>query len=94
MDHALAFVRPAGRIVEADARTLTASKMGGADLILTSPPYANNFDYADATRLEQSFLGEIGGWGGDLKPLRKKLMKSATQHMAGWDPAEALSPRC
>lgn len=80
---------PAGRIVEADARTLDGVEDGWADLILTSPPYANNFDYADATRLEQSFLGEIGGWG-DLKPLRKKLMKSATQHMAGWDPAEAL----
>lgn len=80
---------PVGQIIEADARTLDGVEDGWADLILTSPPYANNFDYADATRLEQSFLGEISGWG-DLKPLRKKLMKSATQHMSGWDPAEAL----
>ncbi len=80
---------PAGRIVESDARTLDGVPDDWADLILTSPPYANNFDYADATRLEQSFLGEITGWG-DLKPLRKKLMKSATQHMGGWNPAEAL----
>lgn len=80
---------PVARIVEADARSLQGVSDGWADLILTSPPYANNFDYADATRLEQSFLGEVTGWG-DLKPLRKKLMKSATQHMGGWDPAEAL----
>ncbi|MFC9805550.1 MULTISPECIES: DNA methyltransferase [Streptomyces] len=80
---------PEGQIMEADARTLEGVPDGWADLIVTSPPYANNFDYADATRLEQSFLGEIVGWG-DLKPLRKKLMKSATQHMGGWDPAEAL----
>lgn len=80
---------PEGRVIEADARTLNGVEDGWADLILTSPPYANNFDYADATRLEQSFLGEVSGWG-DLKPLRKKLMKSATQHMGGWDPAEAL----
>lgn len=80
---------PEGRIIEADARTLDGVEDGWADLIVTSPPYANNFDYADATRLEQSFLGEISGWG-DLKPLRKKLMKSATQHMGGWDPAQAL----
>lgn len=80
---------PLGQIIEADARTLDGIEDGWADLILTSPPYANNFDYADATRLEQSLLGEIGGWG-DLKPLRKKLMKSATQHMGGWDPCEAL----
>lgn len=80
---------PRGRLVEADARTLEGVEDGWAQLVLTSPPYANNFDYADATRLEQSFLGEIDGWG-DLKPLRKSLMKSATQHMGGWDPAEAL----
>lgn len=80
---------PPARIIEADARELEGIKDGWADLILTSPPYANNFDYADATRLEQSFLGEINGWG-DLKPLRQKLMKSATQHMGGWDAAEAL----
>lgn len=80
---------PAGETLEADARTLDGVEDGWADLILTSPPYANNFDYADATRLEQSFLGEISGWG-DLKPLRKKLMKSATQHMGGWNASEAL----
>ncbi|HEX5497265.1 MAG TPA: hypothetical protein VFX70_22100 [Mycobacteriales bacterium] len=80
---------PHGEVAEADARTLDGVPDGWADLILTSPPYANNFDYADATRLEQSFLGEVNGWG-DLRPLRKKLMKSATQHMGGWDPAEAL----
>ncbi|QHT58144.1 site-specific DNA-methyltransferase [Cellulomonas sp. H30R-01] len=80
---------PGGQVFEADARTLDGVSDGWADLILTSPPYANNFDYADATRLEQSFLGEINGWG-DLGPLRKMLLKSATQHMGRWDPAEAL----
>ncbi|WP_370246408.1 DNA methyltransferase [Nocardioides sp.] len=80
---------PEGVYIEGDARTLDGVPDGWADLIVTSPPYANNFDYADATRLEQSFLGEIDGWG-DLRPLRKKLMKSATQHMGGWDPSESL----
>lgn len=32
-----------------------------ADLIITSPPYANNYDYADATRLEMCFEWEISG---------------------------------
>ncbi|PPF13728.1 DNA modification methylase [Rathayibacter rathayi] len=78
-----------GLILETDARKLNGVPDGWADLILTSPPYANNFDYADATRLEQTFLGEIEGWA-DLKPLRRSLLKSATQHMPGWDPAEAF----
>ncbi|GGF56965.1 DNA modification methyltransferase [Marmoricola endophyticus] len=80
---------PRGQVYESDARTLDTLNDGWADLVLTSPPYANNFDYADATRLEQSVLGEVNGWG-DLKPLRKRLMRSATQHMSGWDAAEAL----
>lgn len=80
---------PVGRILTADARTLDGIADDAADLVVTSPPYANNFDYADATRLEQSFLDEVNGWG-DLAPLRKSLLKSATQHMGGWDPSEAL----
>lgn len=80
---------PQGILLEADARTLEGVEDDWADLVLTSPPYANNFDYADATRLEQTFLGEIKGYA-DLKPLRKTLMKSATQHMGGWDPEEAF----
>lgn len=80
---------PAGRMITTDARTLDGIADDVADLVVTSPPYANNFDYADATRLEQSFLDEVSGWG-DLAPLRKALVKSATQHMGGWDPAEAL----
>lgn len=80
---------PPGQILTTDARTLKGVEDDVADLVVTSPPYANNFDYADATRLEQSFLGEVEGWS-DLAPLRKALVKSATQHMGGWDPAEAL----
>lgn len=78
-----------GQFFEESARELASVPDSWADLILTSPPYANNFDYADATRLEMSFLGEVSGWG-DLKPLRDKLMKSCSQQMGSWDPAEAL----
>lgn len=80
---------PVGRMIETDARQLDGVSDGWADLVLSSPPYANNFDYADVTRLEQSFLGEVDGWG-DLEPLRRKLMRSATQQVGGWDPTEAL----
>jgi len=72
-----------------DARVLETLPGDWADLVLTSPPYANNYDYADAARLEMSFLGEVSGWG-DLKPLRDILMKSCSQQMAKFDPSEAL----
>jgi len=81
---------PPGSFFEEDAKKLASVPDGWADLVLTSPPYANNYDYADSARLEMSFLGEVAGWG-DLKPLRDKLMKSCTQQMGRWNPTEALA---
>lgn len=52
------------------------------NLLITSPPYPNNYDYADATRLEMMFWGEIDGWG-DLKTVvRPTIMRSCSQHSA------------
>ena len=52
-----------------------------ADLIVTSPPYANNYDYADATRLEMTFFGNIEGWGDLQETVRKHLVHACTQHV-------------
>ena len=35
------------------------SRTDSFNLVMTSPPYPNNYDYADATRLELAFFGEI-----------------------------------
>lgn len=54
----------------------------GCNLLITSPPYPNNYDYADATRLEMMFWGEISGWS-DLKTaVRPTIMRSCSQHSA------------
>jgi hypothetical protein len=73
---------PRGRILCADARTCEGVPDGWADLIVTSPPYANNYDYADATRLEMTFLGEINGWGDLQSAIRAHLVRSCTQHVS------------
>jgi hypothetical protein len=65
-----------------DARECSGIEDRWADLVITSPPYANNYDYADATRLEMSFFGEIGGWGDLQEAVRKHLIRSCTQHAA------------
>jgi hypothetical protein len=65
-----------------DARSCQGVLDGWADLIITSPPYANNYDYADATRLEMTFLGEINGWGDLQNAIRTHLVRSCTQHVA------------
>lgn len=46
-----------------DARAPRPLPRMQADAVITSPPYPNNYDYADATRLEMTFWNEIRGWG-------------------------------
>ena len=77
--------RPAGpraKLLVDDARECKSVPTGWADLVVTSPPYANNYDYADATRLEMTFFGEIEGWGCLQEAVRKHLVRSCTQHVA------------
>jgi len=70
-----------------DARKPDAQYQQNVDLVVTSPPYPNNYDYADATRLEMMFWGEIESWS-DLQPtVRQYLIRSCSQHSA----AEKLS---
>lgn len=69
-------------LYQEDARDCPSVPDAWADLVITSPPYANNYDYADATRLEMSFLGEINGWGDLQEKVRKYLIRSCTQHVS------------
>lgn len=72
-----------------DARNVSAIKHlnGKIKLVVTSPPYPNNYDYADSTRLEMMFWGEIGSWGDLQAVVRHRLIRSCSQHSA----AEKLS---
>ncbi|MBV9690668.1 MAG: hypothetical protein JO202_13280 [Ktedonobacteraceae bacterium] len=64
-----------------DARLCSKVPDGWANLVITSPPYANNYDYADATRLEMSFFREVYGWGDLQDTVRKHLVRACTQHV-------------
>ncbi|MEI2565390.1 DNA methyltransferase [Vibrio metoecus] len=67
-------------IIKQDVRECINSPK--CNLLITSPPYPNNYDYADATRLEMMFWGEINGWA-DLKSVvRPTIMRSCSQHSA------------
>jgi len=68
-----------GEIISEDVRNPSVQRKK-FDLVITSPPYPNNYDYADATRLEMSFWGEIERWK-DLQPVvRKHLVRACSQH--------------
>lgn len=64
-----------------DARVCSNVPDDSVSLVVTSPPYANNYDYADATRLELTFFGEISSWGDLQSHVRKHLIRSCTQHV-------------
>ena len=66
-------------LVNGDARNVAEyAKPGSIDLILTSPPYLNNYDYADRTRLETYFWGIYDSWGDITREVRDRLIIAAT----------------
>ena len=71
-------------IRKADARD-TAKFIGAesVDFIFTSPPYLNNYDYADRTRLEMYFFGDADNWRDMTVKVRNRLMISATTQVSG-----------
>jgi len=72
---------PSATLVAGDARTCVGVPDSYATLVVTSPPYPNNYDYADATRLEMTFFGEVSGWGDLQDKVRKHLVRSCSQHV-------------
>lgn len=71
-----------GRVVHADSRDSHAwTEMSGelAEGCVSSPPYLNNFDYADATRLELYFWGEVTSWSQMCDVVRSDMITATTQ---------------
>lgn len=65
-----------------DARDIKSIPEGWGDLVITSPPYANNYDYADAMRLEMLFWGDITGWEDLQEKVSVHLIRACTQHVS------------
>ncbi len=68
------------KIVAGDARTFADATSCEVDAVITSPPYANNYDYADALRFEMTFWGDVNSWGDIHDAVRKYLIVSSSQH--------------
>jgi hypothetical protein len=86
-------------IYNADARDTSALFAAeSADHIFTSPPYLNNYDYADRTRLELYFFGIAENWGAISKKIRSRLMTAATTQITRngkrYDLSDALCRDC
>ncbi|MGC8817665.1 MAG: DNA methyltransferase [Candidatus Hadarchaeum sp.] len=75
-------IRHDGEVLVGDARTCRGIGDSTIGLVITSPPYLNNFDYADATRLEMTFFGEVESWRDLHERARKHLIHSCSQHVS------------
>jgi hypothetical protein len=73
-------VSSTGEVLWSDARECGGVGDDSITLVVTSPPYTNNYDYADATRLEMSFFGEVRGWGDLHQKARRWLIRACSQH--------------
>ncbi len=81
-------------LIAGDARQRHAQIADGSvDLAFTSPPYLNNYDYADRTRLETYFWGEAKTWGDITRNVRTQLIMSATTQVnrTDYDASQFLS---
>ena len=87
-----AYASPRATLLQGDARILNGVADRSIDLVVTSPPYVNNFDYADAVRLEMSFWGDVTSWKDLHQVVRRHLMVSCAQHATAdkVDPAQLL----
>lgn len=82
------FRKVRAEVREGDARA-PGFPSGSIDLAFTSPPYLNNYDYADRLRLETYFLGMADTWGEISDRFRSRLIVAATtQVLRGDRPAE------
>jgi DNA modification methylase len=81
------------RVFNADSRYTQGLILNECiDHVFTSPPYLNNYDYADRTRLELYFWGNAKNWGEITQNIRTKLITSATTQISRDDPKYRLAP--
>ncbi|WP_197024649.1 DNA methyltransferase [Cellulomonas sp. KRMCY2] len=74
-------IRPYAQVITGDSRepSAWAALEGPFAACVSSPPYLNNFDYADATRLELYFWGDVSTWHEMCRDVRGDMLTATTQ---------------
>lgn len=80
------------QVVTGDSRDPAAWSQlrGSGTACVSSPPYLNNFDYADATRLELYFWGEVTTWGDMCREVRADMVTATTQQSSVREKTDTL----
>jgi DNA modification methylase len=79
-----------GRIIRQSSRTMEQVTSDSVSIIVTSPPYLNNFDFAEMTRMLLYFWGIATSWGDITDKVRHSLIVNTTTALKGQKPLQAL----
>jgi hypothetical protein len=70
-------------IIQHTSESMPEVPDGSASIVVTSPPYLNNFDYAEMTRMLLYFWGIAASWGEISERVRKHLIVNTTTAVKG-----------
>jgi len=62
---------------------MSVVETGSVDVVVTSPPYLNNFDFAEMTRMQLYFWGLCGSWREITHKVRAQLIVNTTTALTG-----------
>ncbi len=71
------------QLFQSSSQEMSAVQGESVALIVTSPPYLNNFDFAEMTRMYLYFWGLASSWGQITDKVRRRLIVNTTTALNG-----------
>lgn len=75
-------IRNRSRLLEESSERMTPDHARNCKLLITSPPYVNNFDFAEMTRMYLYFWGYASSWAEITARVRAKLIVNTTTSLS------------
>jgi DNA modification methylase len=75
--------QPVAQYINKSSTDLTEAESDSIGICITSPPYLNNFDYAEMTRMHLYLLGWAGSWREISTSVRNELITNTTTALKG-----------
>lgn len=77
-----------GRIIRHSSQQMSETASSSVSIVVTSPPYLNNFDFAEMTRMLIYFWDLAGSWGEISDKVRSLLIVNTTTALKGQKPLQ------